>query len=168
VSGYEEEETPPQHPWRRWVIAGVALALVTVLFAGPIWGAVQRSQPRFAANGLQVCGLDYCVVQESVIAAGYGATMTQLAGIRLDAGEAQAFADDLTGALGEREVTVELVGPLPGDLAGRYDARRRLIEVEEPITAWTIVHEVAHVAASGHDAGFQQALLDLVIVVATR
>jgi len=161
----DEDEVIQPRLWRQWVIGIVAAALVALLVLVPVLNLFEQAQPQVAHNGLEICSFDYCVVQTAVRSAGHGPTMAGLAGTLLDAEEAQALADYLVAAIGERAVTVQVVTNLPGSLAGRYGTGSRIIQIEEPIRAWVLVHEVAHTSAAGHESDFIDTLLRLVRVI---
>ncbi len=162
---FEDEEPIGTSSTRRWILGAVAAALVTVLIAGPVWQAIDRAQPTVAPNGLEVCVYDYCSVQAEMRVAGYGPQMARLASVEIDESQAQAVANDLASMIGEAAVAVEVIDRLPGDLAGSYEPAERLIFVERPIRAWTLVHEVAHVAATGHGPAFIAVLTDLLVEI---
>lgn len=146
---------------RRWTVGAVAAGLAAVLLSGPLLQILDRANPQIADNGLAVCGVDYCVVQEAMNASGYGATMARLTMTRLSDGEAQALADELAAVLGVGSVPVTVVASLEGPTAGSYDPSRRVITIERPATAWIVVHEMAHVRSAGHGPEFLDTLVEL-------
>lgn len=160
-----DEDLIEPRVWRRWVIGVIAAVLVAIMVLGPVSRLIDRARPQYADNGLELCGFDYCTVQTAVRDAGYGPAMARLSSIRLDPGEAQRLADQLVELIDQAEVTVAVVDTLPGNTAGRYDAKARVVEVEEPIWAWVVVHEVAHTRAAGHGEAFEAALLALLAAI---
>ena len=121
----------------------------------------EGSEPDLADNGLEVCGFDYCVVQEGVRDAGLDLSMARLANIYLDDAEAERLADLLVAHLGEAPVGFEVVDRLDRRIEGLYDPNARTIYIERPARAWIVVHEVAHVAEGGHGDAFQAVLIEL-------
>lgn len=157
-----DDEVAESSRWRRWLVVAIAAGLAAVLLGGPVLQLVDRANPQIADNGLEVCGADYCVVQDAVNGAGYGATMARLTMTRLSAEGAQALADELAAVLDVDPVPVVVVAELEGPTAGSYDPARRTIAVERPPNAWVVTHEMAHVRSSGHGDAFVTTLLDLV------
>lgn len=139
-----------------WLAALVAVSLLAV----PLWNVFEPAP--VADNGLEICGFDYCGVFEAVRDAGREPALLRLSNTFLDEESAVGLAEDLVAGLGEPPVTVEVVDHLPASTAGRYTPSRRLIELQRPVRAWTVVHEAAHTVAPGHDADFQETLLGLV------
>ncbi|MGI9609220.1 MAG: hypothetical protein ACR2NL_02895 [Acidimicrobiia bacterium] len=156
----ESERIEPS-PLRRWVLSAVAALVAAALALVPIYNLIGGADPEVADNGLEVCGFDYCVVQEAVRAAGLDFAMVRLANTYLDDSQAEALAGALLSELGEREVSFEVVDSLERRIAGQYSPETRTIVVERPVRAWIVVHEVAHVVSSGHGPGFQATLIDL-------
>jgi hypothetical protein len=163
---WEDEQddlaTAEPSPWRRRVIMVVALLAALSLAAGPLYNLVDRGQPPTADNGLEVCGFDYCVVQDSMRAAGLEAESGELVNIILTDAEAAALGAELTDYLGIPPVDLAVVERLSGRLGGVYDPTHRTIVIERPATAWVVSHEVAHAVAAGHGGEFTAALVDLV------
>lgn len=158
--GYE----PPVAPvWRRRALIGVAALVAASMLGVPVWNLIDRPEVPRTAAGLEICGFDYCDVQEAVIAAGLNRTMGRLSATLLTVDEARAFADDLVEFLGEEAVAVDMVERLSGRASGRYDSTDRRILLERPLRAWVVLHEVAHVRESGHGPGFQRAVIDLAL-----
>lgn len=157
----EPDPPPPPPRWRRRVITAVGVLVAAAMLAGPVWSTFDRANPPVSDSGLELCGFDYCIVQDAVREAGFAVTMSRLANTYLDEDEAQDFALELLAYLGERSVTLEVVDDLDGRIAGQYRGVDRLILLERPVRAWIVLHEVAHVVASGHGEVFQEAIIDL-------
>lgn len=156
----EPEETGPIGPaWRRPVLIAVAAVTAVALAVVPIVGYFQP--PPVADNGLEICGFDYCVVQDAVAAAGYDDTMVRLSRTFVSEEDAVALARRLTDFLDESPVEVVVVERLDGRLGGVYDAAERTVYIESPVSVWTLIHEVAHAAASGHGEAFQRVIVEL-------
>lgn len=156
----EADDLEPLAPsWRRPLLIGVAsvtaIALALVPLYNVFWG---RS---VADNGLEICGFDYCVVQESVTDAGLDLKMSRLSNTFLDEEEARAFALELTEYLGIEPVGLVVVDELAGRLGGVYEPATRSIQIESTAHAWTVLHEVAHAVETGHGDGFQRVVIDL-------
>jgi len=161
----DPEEDWPTPTWRRPLIVGVAIVTVIALAMIPIYNVVFARS--VADNGLEVCGFDYCIVQEAVQAAGLDLTMSALANTYLDEQEAREFADELTGHLGIEPVGLAVVTNLAGRLGGVYEPSTRSISIESPARAWTVLHEVAHAVQTGHGQTFQEIVIELAGWVAT-
>lgn len=159
----EDFEPLPPPPWRRPLLIVVAFLTAVAMAAVPIYNVI--SARTVAENGLEVCGFDYCVVQEAAQEAGVDLTMSRLANTFLDDDEARAFADRLTDHLDIAPVGLQVVDALEGRLGGVYDRTARSISIERPARAWTVLHEVAHAVEPGHDEGFQRLVIDLAIWV---
>lgn len=157
----DPDPPPPPPRWRRRVITAVGVLVAAAMLAGPVWNTFDRANPPLSDSGLELCGFDYCTVQDAVREAGFGVTMSRLANAYVDEEEASAFAGELLAYLDERSVTVEVVDSLDGRIAGQYRSQDRLILLERPVRAWIVLHEVAHVVASGHGEIFQEAIIDL-------
>jgi hypothetical protein len=153
----EGEEPVPA--WRRPLIIGVSLVTALALALVPLYNVFFART--IADNGLEVCGFDYCVVQEAVRAAGLELTMSALANTFLDEEEARSFAEDLTDYLGIETVGLRVVPELDGRLGGVYDPATRSISIESPARAWTVLHEVAHAAETGHGESFRDVVIEL-------
>lgn len=158
----DEVDEPPAHPpWRRRTITIVGVIVAVAMLAGPVWNIIDRATPEFSDSGLELCGFDYCVVQDAVRDAGHALTMGRLANTFLEQAEAQAMADALVAYLGVDDVTVEVVDRLDRRIAGQYDPSSRHILLERPARAWIVVHEVAHTVALGHGDDFQETIIEL-------
>lgn len=157
----EGEDLEPLSPpsWRRPLLIAVAAITALSLVMVPLYN-VFFARP-IAANGLEVCGFDYCIVQESVREAGLDLTMSRLSNTFLEPAEARTFADELTEYLGVEPVGLEVVDRLDGRLGGVYDPGTRSISIESPARAWTVLHEVAHAVETGHGEEFQDVVIDL-------
>ncbi len=154
----EDEEIPPPPAWRRWLIGGVAALVVLAMAGTQLWNVIDRGAPPIADNGLEVCGFDYCDVQDAVRAAGLGLEMARLAQTYIDEQTARNLTDRLVAQLGQHPVEVQIVDRLDGLTAGQYSPSTRTIRLERPIRAWIVVHEAAHTASSGHGDDFIDAL----------
>lgn len=145
--------------WRRPLLIVVAAVTALALAIVPLYNVFWARD--VADNGLDVCGFDYCVVQEAVREAGLDMVMSSLANSFLDEEEARALAHDLTDYLGIDPVGLEVVDDLEGRLGGVYDPTNRVIRIERPARAWTVLHEVAHATESGHGPEFQRVVIEL-------
>jgi len=157
----EADPPPPPPRWRRRLITAVGVLVAAAMLAGPAWNIFDRANPPLSDSGLELCGFDYCIVQDAVREAGFGVTMSRLANTYVTEGEARDFACALLAYLGEGAGTVEVVDQRDGRSAGQYQGAERLILLERPVRAWIVLHEVAHVVASGHGEIFQDAIIDL-------
>ena len=150
-------------PFRRRRIAIVVAALVALAMAAvPLWNVIDRGAPPVADSGLEICGWDYCRVQDRIRGIGLGEEMSALAHTFLTDGEAEAYAHDLVEWLGQDPVRVRIVDRLDGRIAGQFSSSTRTIRLERPVRAWIVVHEVAHTVAGGHAESFVEALRSLV------
>ncbi len=157
-----EHEEPPVHPpWRKALIATIGILVAAAMLAVPVWNVVDGLTPQLSDSGLEICGFDYCVVQDAVREAGHGLTMSRLTNTLLDRDAAQDLADLLVDHLQVAPVTVEVVDRIDRRIAGQYDTATRHILVERPARAWIVLHEVAHTVASGHGAEFQATVVAL-------
>lgn len=155
----EDEFEPPPPSWRRPVLIAVAAITAIAMAVVPLYNVFFAVS--VADNGLEVCGFDYCVVQEGVREAGLDLTMSRLSNTFLDQGEARDLADELAEHLGIDRVGLVVVDQLDGRLGGVYDRSERLISIERPARAWTVLHEVAHAVEPGHGEDFQRVVIDL-------
>ena len=149
--------------WRKPLLIGVSVVVIVALVLVPVYNAL--TAPTVADNGLEVCGFDYCIVEEAVRDAGLELEMSRLYNTVLDDGEAVALAHLLTDHLDVDPVGLTVVEALEGRLGGIYDPATRSIEIERPARAWTVLHEVAHVVEGGHGEDFQEVLIELTRVV---
>lgn len=155
----EEDSDPIAPPWRRPLLIGIAALTAAAMLLIPMYNVLRGQQ--VADNGLEVCGFDYCIVQDAMIAAGLNEEMSRLANTFLDDDEAEILASALLERIGERDVSFQIVGRLDGEIKGQFDPDTRTILVERPVRAWIVVHEVAHAEAPGHEEGFREALIEL-------
>jgi hypothetical protein len=155
----EEEQLEPAPSWRRPVLIAVAAATAVAMAVVPLYNVL------FAATasdeGLEVCGFDYCVVQEGLRAAGLDLTMSRLSNTFLEESEARELAGELTDHLGIEPVGLVVVQDLDGRLGGVYDRSQRSISIERPARAWTVLHEVAHAVETGHGDDFVRVVIEL-------
>lgn len=158
---YEETEEFEPSPWRRRVIVLVAAVTVVAVGLVPVYNLLQGTRLDVADNGLEVCGFDYCVVQEAVGDAGLHIEMSTFAATFLDDEAAERLADSLVAHLGVEPVTLEVVDSLDGRIEGQYSPGSRLIRIERPARAWTVIHEVAHAVSSGHGDDFTSTVIQL-------
>ena len=157
----EEDFEPLEKPWwLRPTLIVVAAITALSLAAVPIFNVFGASRP-VADNGLEVCGFDYCIVQDAVRDGGLGNEMSRLSNTFLTDQEAQELADALTDYLEVDPVSVTVVNRLQGDVEGQYDPSTRSVVIERPARAWIVAHEVAHTVARGHGDDFQQTLIEL-------
>lgn len=159
--GPDEEDLEPLAPptWRRPVLIAVAVITAIALALVPLYNVFFART--IADNGLEVCGFDYCVVQEAVRDARLDLTMSRLGNTYLSEQEARSLVDELTGYLGIGPVGLRVVEDLDGRLGGVYDPVARSISIESPARAWTVLHEVAHAVATGHGEEFQDLVIEL-------
>ena len=153
------EGDEPAPAWRRPLIIGVSVVTALALALVPLYNVIFART--IADNGLEVCGFDYCVVQEAVRDAGLELTMSALANTFLDEEEARAFARDLTDYLGIEAVGLRVVPDLDGRIGGVYDPTTRSISIESPARSWTVLHEVAHAVETGHGEAFRDLVIEL-------
>lgn len=156
---FEDEIEPAPPTWRRPVLIAVATLTAAAMIIVPLYNVFFAAS--VADNGLEVCGFDYCMVQEGVREAGLDLTMSRLSNTFLDQEEARALASELTDYLGVPRVGLVVVDDLDGRLGGIYDRSERLVSIERPARAWTVLHEVAHAVETGHGREFQEVVIDL-------
>lgn len=159
---WNEEEEPDLDPspvWRRPFLIGIAAVTALALALVPIYNVFIGSN--LADNGLEICGFDYCVVEEAVRDAGLGAEMSRLFNTILTDEESVALALQLTEHLDLEPVELVIVDDLEGQIGGVYDPASRSVTIERPARAWTVLHEVAHVRETGHDVAFQEVVIQL-------
>lgn len=164
----EPDPPPPPPRWRRRLVTALGIVVAAAMLAGPVWNVVDRATPPTSDAGLELCGFDYCVVQDAVREAGHGVTMSRLANTYLTDDEAAQFADALVDRLGVPAVTVRVVDRLDRRIAGLYEGAERRITLERPIRAWVVLHEVAHAVAAGHGEAFQETVIELADWVASE
>lgn len=163
----EDLEPEPPPTWRRPFLIAVAALTAAALALVPIYNVIFNART-VADNGLEVCGFDYCVVQEAVRSAGLDLTMSELANSFLDEAEARSLASELTNHLEIPAVAVFVVDRLEGRLGGVYDSGSREIAIESPARAWTVLHEVAHAVSPGHGQEFHEVVIDLARYMSQR
>lgn len=155
----EELEPLPTPPWRRPLLMAIALLTACAIAIVPLYNAFAGRS--VSDGGLDICGFDYCIVQEAVTEAGLDLTMSRLFHTLLEPDEARALANELTGYLGIAPVRLAVVDRIDGPIGGFYDPAQRTIEVQSPARAWVVLHEVAHAVESDHGPGFQRVVIDL-------
>lgn len=155
--GYEPIEAAPT--WRKPLLIAVAAVTAIALAMLPLYNVIFART--VAENGLEVCGFDYCVVQEAAVDAGVDLVMSRLWNTFLDQEEAREFAAQLTDYLGIDPVGLQIVGDLEGRLGGVYDPETRSIQVAGPARAWTVLHEIAHAVETGHGPEFRELVVNM-------
>jgi hypothetical protein len=152
-----EPLSPP--PWRKPLLIVVASLTAIAIAVVPLYNVIfSRS---VAENGLEICGFDYCVVQDAMLDAGVDLIMSRLSNTFLDEGEARTLADEAADYLDIAPVGLQVVDDLERRLGGVYDSDTRSILIEQPARAWTVLHEVAHAVEPGHTEAYQEVLADL-------
>ncbi|HEX6301515.1 MAG TPA: hypothetical protein VF148_13710 [Acidimicrobiia bacterium] len=152
-----EPLAPP--PWRKPLLIAVAALTAIAMAVIPLYN-VFVARP-VADNGLEICGFDYCIVQEAMRESGVDLMMSDLANTFLDDDAARVLADDAADYLDIGPVELQVVDDLEGRLGGVYDPTSRSILIERPARAWTVLHEVAHAVETGHAEAYQDTLADL-------
>src|SRR5688572_26768078 len=71
---FDDDPAPPPPVWRRRLLMAVGLLVAAAMLTGPIWNIVEGATPEVSDGGLELCGFDYCVVQDAVRAAGHDLT----------------------------------------------------------------------------------------------
>lgn len=155
----EPEPVEAAPTWRKPVLIVVAAITALAMAMVPLYNVFRA--PTVADNGLEVCGFDYCVVQEAAVDAGVDLVMSRLWNTPVDQESARRFAAELTDYLGIDPVGLQVVDDLDGRLGGVYDSESRSIRIERPARAWTVLHEVAHAVESGHGPDFRELVIDL-------
>jgi hypothetical protein len=168
VDDWEEDDLEPFAPpwWRRPLLIGIATVTALAVALVPIYNVFRERS--VADNGLEICGFDYCIVQDAVTAAGLDLEMSRLSNTFLDEGGARDFAAELTDFLGVPSVGLRVVGDLDGRLGGVYEPEERAIVIERPARAWTVLHEVAHAVEAGHGEEFQELVIELTAFVDSK
>ena len=161
----EDFEPLPPPPWRKPLLIVVAALTALALAAVPIYNVI--SARSMAENGLEVCGFDYCIVQEAAREAGVDLIMSRLSSTFLDEEGARDLANRLTDHLGIAPVGLRVVDDLDRRIGGVYDPASRTISIERPARAWTVLHEVAHAVETGHGEEFQGLVVELATWVDT-
>jgi hypothetical protein len=158
---YGDPVVPEESASRRWILWLVAAVTAISLSIVPLYNLFDRAQPQIAANGLEVCGFDYCEVQDGMRSLGAEQAMSRLSTTFLSDESAASLVASLVADLGEPPVALVMVDRLDGQIAGQYDSDLRTIYIERPATAWLVAHEVAHVLEGGHGKAFQELLAQL-------
>ena len=166
----EENGEPSSEPiapgWRKPMFIAVSVVIIVALVLVPVYNTL--TAPTVADNGLEVCGFDYCIVEEAVREAGLELEMSRLYNTILDDEEAVGLALILTDLLDVDSVGLTVVDSLNGRVGGVYDPVTRSVEIERPVRAWTVLHEVAHVLESGHGEDFQEVLIEIISLLNTQ
>jgi hypothetical protein len=110
-----------------------------------------------------VCQWDYCVVHEHI-----GEDRIEAFLYEITPAEAQQIADEVVADWQVGAVTVSS-RVLEGELGGLYDPNNDTITLDQPLIAWSLVHELAHhlvsernpVGVEGHGQIFLDTLADL-------
>jgi hypothetical protein len=116
-----------------------------------------------ASEQLEVCQWDYCVVHEHI-----GEDRIEAFLYEITPAEAQQIADEVVADWQVGAVTVSS-RVLEGELGGLYDPNNDTITLDQPLIAWSLVHELAHhlvsernpVGVEGHGQIFLDTLADL-------
>jgi hypothetical protein len=157
----EDEDLEPlaPPPWRKPLLIAIAALTAVAMALVPLYNVFFART--VADNGLEVCGFDYCVVVDAMREIGLDLVMSRLSNVFLDDAEARELVDAATDYLDVAPVGLDVVDELAGRLGGVYDPDTRLIRIERPARAWTVLHEVAHGVEGGHGHDFQGVLIDL-------
>lgn len=155
----EDLEALPPPLWRRPVLITVAAVTAVAMALVPLYNVIFARS--VADNGLEICGFDYCVVQEAMRDSGVDLIMSGLANTFLDDDAARVLAYDAADYLDIARVGLQVVDDLERRLGGVYDPETRSILIERPARAWTVLHEVAHAIEPRHGDAFQEVLADL-------
>lgn len=156
-----EEDLPGPPAWRRPAMVIIAVITALALAVVPLYNLFGRTPP-LSDSGLEICGFDYCLVQEGVIESGLAAAMGRLSNTFLNDDQAVGLADAIAAFLGVEPVPLTVVDRLEGRLGGVYNPATRSILIQRPARAWTVAHEMAHVVATGHGEAFIEALVGIV------
>jgi hypothetical protein len=113
-----------------------------------------------AEEQLAVCQWDYCVVHDVI-----GVDRIENFLYEITPGEAQAIADEVVADWGVGPVSVTST-VLEGELGGVYDPNTASITLDQPLIAWSLIHELAHhlvvernpVGVDGHGTVFLDTL----------
>jgi hypothetical protein len=116
-----------------------------------------------AAGQLDVCQWDYCIVHDHI-----GADRIDAFLYEITPSEAQVIADEVVADWEVGPVSVS-ASPLDGELGGLYDPNNHSITLDQPLIAWSLVHELAHhlvaernpVGVEGHGEIFLETLAEL-------
>jgi hypothetical protein len=85
-----------------------------------------------------VCQWDYCIVHDRI-----GAERIENFLYEISPTEAQAIADEVVADWDAPQVSVSST-VLEGDLGGLYDPNTGSITLDQPLIAWSLIHELAH------------------------
>ena len=162
IDSVEDEELSPPPRWRRTALIVVAAITAAAMAFVPLYNLFDARRTVSHA-GLEVCGVDYCVVQEAVIEAGLLAASGRLSNEILTEDEARTLADSIAGFLDIEPVGLTVVDRLEDGQAGVYQPSSRQILIRRPANSWVVAHEMAHAVSTGHGDDFIQALLDIAI-----
>jgi hypothetical protein len=145
-----------------WALAAVLVSLVTLaavrgdsprtvdVAAGaisPLPAAEETAIPPDSAvyaeidpegEDLEVCQWDYCIVHDHI-----GRERIENFLYEISPSEAQAIADEVVADWDISPVSVSSTR-LEGDLGGLYDPNNDTITLDEPLIAWSLIHELAH------------------------
>ena len=91
-----------------------------------------------AGEELEVCQWDYCIVHDHI-----GSERIENFLYEITPAEAQAIADEVVSDWDVPSVSVSST-VLEGDLGGLYDPNTGSITLDEPLIAWSLIHELAH------------------------
>jgi hypothetical protein len=116
-----------------------------------------------ATEQLEVCRWDYCIVHDHI-----GVDRIEAFLYEITPSEAQVIADEVVADWGVGPVSVSST-ILEGNLGGVYDPNDDSITLDEPLIAWSLVHEMAHhlvaernpVGVEGHGDIFLETLAEL-------
>lgn len=87
---------------------------------------------------LEVCQWDYCIVHDRI-----GPERIENFIYEISTTEAQAVADEVVADWEVSPVSVSSTR-LEGDLGGLYEPNNDSITLDEPLIAWSLIHELAH------------------------
>jgi hypothetical protein len=112
---------------------------------------------------LEVCRWDYCIVHDHI-----GDDRIEAFLYEVTPTEAQEIADEVAADWQVGPVSVSS-RVLEGDLGGVYDPNNDSITLDQPMIAWSLVHELAHhlvaernpVGVEGHGDIFLETLAEL-------
>jgi hypothetical protein len=116
-----------------------------------------------ATEQLEVCRWDYCIVHDHI-----GVDRIEAFLYEITPAEAQVIADEVVSDWGVGPVSVSST-ILEGNLGGVYDPNDDSITLDEPLIAWSLVHELGHhlvaernpVGVEGHGDIFLETLAEL-------
>jgi len=91
-----------------------------------------------ATEVLEVCQWDYCIVHDRI-----GAERIENFLYEISPTEAQAIADEVVADWDVPQVSVSST-VLEGDLGGLYNPNTGSITLDQPLIAWSLIHELAH------------------------